>query len=75
MIFPYGQLLVKMNNPDLGLPVMRKCLQLCGGGWDVFRDLGETQIGAVHDVGFTAALGRADRLIVAFIVQPGVFCA
>lgn len=75
MIFPFGQLLVKMNRHDLMLPVMRNCLQLRGGGWDVLRDLGEAQIGAVHHVRFTAALGWADRLVVAFVVQPGVFCA
>lgn len=75
MIFPFGQLLVKMNSPDLGLPVMQKCLQLSGGGWDVFRDLCEAQIGAIHHVGFTAALGRTDRFVVAFVVQPGVLRA
>lgn len=75
MIFQFVQLLVKMNSPDLGLPVMQKCLQLSSGGWDVFRDLGEAQIGAVYHVGFTAALGWADRFIVAFIVQPGVLRA
>lgn len=75
MSFPFGQLLVKMNSPDLELPVMQKCLQLGGGGRDVFRDLGEAQIGAVHHVGFTAALGWADWFIVAFIVQPGVLSA
>lgn len=75
MIFPFGQLLVKMNSPDLRLPVMQKCLQLRSGGWDMFRDFGEAQIGAVHHIGFTAALGWADRFIVAFIVQPGVLCA
>lgn len=75
MIFPFGQLLVKMNNPDLGLPVMQKCLQLSSGGWDVFRDLGEAQIGAVYNVGFTAAFGWTDGFIVAFVVQPGVLRA
>lgn len=75
MIFPFGQLLVKTNSPDLVLPVMQKCLQLSGGGWDVFRDLGEAQIGAIHHVRFTAALGWANRFIVAFVVQPGVLSA
>ena len=51
---------------------MRKCLQLSGGGWDVFRDLGETQVGAVHHVGLAAALGWTDRVVVALVVQPGV---
>lgn len=38
----------------------------------MFRDLGQLQIGTVHDVGLTAAFGRTDWITVTGIVQPGV---
>lgn len=50
-------------------------LQFSGGCWYVLRDLGELQVGAVHYIRFTAALGRTDRITVTGIVQMAVLCA
>lgn len=35
-------------------------------------DLGELQVGTVHDVGLTAALGRTHRVAVTGIIQTDV---
>lgn len=40
----------------------------------MLRDLGELQVGAVHHVGLTAALGRTHWITVAGIIQAGVLC-
>lgn len=40
----------------------------------MLRDLGELQVGAVHYVRLTAALGRTHRVTVTGIIQTGVFC-
>lgn len=37
-------------------------------------DLGELQVGAVHHVRLTAALGRTHRVTVACVIQTGVLC-
>lgn len=50
-------------------------LQFTGGCWDVLRDLGELQVGAVHHVGLAAALGRTHWIAVAGIIQTGVLGA
>ena len=50
-------------------------LQLSGGGRDVFWDLGELQVGAVHHVGLTATLSRTHRVTVTLIIQTRVLGA
>lgn len=40
----------------------------------MLRDLGELQVGAVHYVGLTAALGRTHGITVTGIIQTGVLC-
>lgn len=37
-------------------------------------DLGELQIGAVHNIGLTAALQRTNWITVTGIVKSGVLC-
>lgn len=49
-------------------------LQFTGGCRDVLGDLGELQVGAVHYIGLTAALGRTHWITVAGIIQTGVLC-
>lgn len=40
----------------------------------MLRDLGELQVGAVHYIGLTAALGRTHWITVTGIIQTGVLC-
>ncbi len=47
--------------------------QLLSGGGQVFRELGETEVGAVHHVCLTATLGRTHWLTVTVIAQTPVF--
>jgi len=50
-------------------------LQFTGGCGDVLRDLGQLQVGAVHNIWLTAAFRRTHWITVTDIIQMGVLCA